>query len=153
MTYEAVVKRGTSRGAVPRVHVGDRLEYDTVSMMQVHMRRVCELPPGTIKTVWVASSKRKRACVRKPGECAHIASLCAGAVVASAMGRDRVVPGTIAETRSASVGTGTTLWLRGGDGRVVAVDMFALPLRGTVGVRGMGEVLVCVWEIELEECG
>jgi hypothetical protein len=38
-----------------------------------------------------------------------------------------------------------------GDGRVVV--FVALPLRWTVGVRGVGEILVGVGQIELEECG
>lgn len=76
--------------------------------------------------------------------------LCAGAMVARAMG-GRVIPGTGNGTRSPAVGAGTTLWLWVGDGRVVV--LVAFPLRRTVGVRGVGEILVGVGQIELEECG
>ena len=64
------------------------------------------------------------------------------------VGGGRVIPGT---ERSPSVCTGTTLWLRVWvDGVVVLV---AFPFRWTVGVRGVGEILVGIGQIELEECG
>ena len=84
----------------------------------------------------------------------HIGRLWAGAMASRALGSGRgrgVIPGAVGEARSPAMDTGTALqlWLR--QDRVVV--SIALPFRGAVGVRGVGEVLVRVWEVELEECG
>lgn len=81
----------------------------------------------------------------------HIDSSCAGAVVARAMGRLLVVPETVGGPGPRSVGSGPTLWWWEGDGWIVV--LVALPLGGTVCIWGMGEVLVGVWKVELEEGG